>query len=214
MTRPAVEHNPQPHSDRPVPDATPAPAAPAAPFQRLDLTRSMPYTAGEYARRFAWAAVRALLFRPTPKKLFRFRNRLLRGFGARIGPNAVVDQTARVFHPWLLEVGDWSHVAAGVNVYNLGPVSIGAHTVVSQGVFLCAGTHDYTRPDLPLVRPPIKIGSGVWIAAEAFVGPNVTVGDNAVVGARAVVSKDVPPGMVVAGNPARVVKAREMQSNP
>src|SRR5204863_703356 len=87
----------------------------------------------------------------------------------------------------------WSHVSAGVDLYNLGPVTIGDHTVLSQRVFVCAGTHDYTRAELPLLRPPIRIGHGVWIAAEAFVAPDVTIGDNAVVAARAVVTRDVPP---------------------
>jgi acetyltransferase-like isoleucine patch superfamily enzyme len=51
----------------------------------------------------------------------------------------------------------------------------------------------------------------VWIAAQAFVGPNVTIGDNAIVAARAVVVKDVPAGTVVGGNPAKVIKPREMK---
>lgn len=135
---------------------------------------------------------------------------LLRKFGATIGPNTFIEPTTKVFHPWLLTIGDWTHIAGGANLYNLGPMSIGDHSVVSQNAFLCAGTHDYTHPNLPLLRPPITIGSGVWIAAEAFVGPGVTVGDNSVVGARAVVTKDVPPGVVVAGNPARVIKQRQM----
>src|SRR5204863_7653015 len=87
-------------------------------------------------------------------------------------------------------------------------VSIADHSVISQDAYLCAGTHDYTQPTLPLLRPPITIGHGVWIAAGAFIGPDVTIGDNSVVGARAVVMKDVPPGVVVAGNPARVIKQR------
>ena len=186
------------------------PATPPAPFQRCDLTRTTPYSLGERLRRVAWAVARAILFRPTPKRLFRLRNALLRGFGARVGPNTVVESSVRIFHPWLLEIGDWSHVSAGVDLYNLGRVTIGDHTVLSQRVFVCAGTHDYTRAELPLLRPPIRIGHGVWIAAEAFVAPNVTIGDNAVVAARAVVTRDVPPGTVVAGNPARVIKQREM----
>ena len=116
-------------------------------------------------------------------------------------------------HPWLLEMAEWSLLSDGVNVYNLGPVKIGAHTTVSQDAHLCAGTHDYTDPILPLLKPPIVIGSGVWVCAEAFIGPGVTVGDNCVVAARAVVVKDVPPGMVVGGNPAKVIKARPMKNH-
>jgi putative colanic acid biosynthesis acetyltransferase WcaF len=113
-------------------------------------------------------------------------------------------------YPWLLEVGDWVSIADGVTIYNLGRVRIGSHSAISQGSHICAGSHDYARADLPLTRPPITIGAGVWVAADAFVGPGVTVGDNSVVGARAVVTRDVPPGVVVAGNPARVIKQRPM----
>jgi putative colanic acid biosynthesis acetyltransferase WcaF len=113
-----------------------------------------------------------------------------------------------VVHPWLLALGQHTVLSDGVVVYNLGPVKIGEHTVVSQDVYLCAGTHDYTRVDLPLQRPPITIGSGVWVCAGAFIGPGVTIGDNAIVGARAVVMQDVPPATIVAGNPAKVIKER------
>ena len=96
-------------------------------------------------------------------------------------------------------------------VYNLGPVSIGAHTVLSQDAYVCAGTHDYSRPDLPLLRPPIIIGAGVWVCAKAFIGPGVTIADNVVVGACAVVTKNVPADVIVQGNPALVVRARRME---
>ncbi|MCA9289945.1 MAG: hypothetical protein KDA25_02385 [Phycisphaerales bacterium] len=121
-----------------------------------------------------------------------------------------IRRTVTIWHPWLFSIGRCSLLSDHVVVYNLGEVVVGAHTVVSQDVYLCAGTHDYTRPDMPLLRPTITIGSGVWICAGAFIGPGVTIGDNAIVGARAVVMRDVPPGMIVAGNPARVVSARPM----
>ena len=152
------------------------------------------------------------LFRWSLPRAFRWRRWLLRRFGATMAPHSIVYPTARIFHPWWFEMGDWSNLGHEVVIYNLGPVTIGSHTVLSQGVYVCAGTHDYTRPDLPLLRPPIRIGSGVWIAAQAFIGPGVTIGDNSVIGARAVVVKDIPAGMVAAGNPARVIKARAMNA--
>jgi putative colanic acid biosynthesis acetyltransferase WcaF len=87
-------------------------------------------------------------------------------------------------------------------------VSIGANVVISQGAHICAGSHDIRDPSFPLLKLPVTIGSGVWIAAESFIGPNVSVGRQAVVGARAVVVRDVPDESVVAGNPAVVIGKR------
>ena len=61
---------------------------------------------------------------------------------------------------------------------------------------------------MPLIKPPIEIGDEVWVCADAFVGPNVTIANGAVVGARAVVTRNVESLAVVAGNPAKFVKAR------
>jgi putative colanic acid biosynthesis acetyltransferase WcaF len=183
----------------------------AAPVQRLDRSAGYPYPFKEYVRRFLWKIVQGTLFRRSPGRAFGWRKMLLRMFGARLVGTVFVRPRTIIVHPWLLEMDDWSVLSDGVTVYNLGMIRIGSHTVISQDAYLCAGTHDYTRADLPLVRSPITIGNGVWIAAGAFVGPGVTIGDNSVVGARAMVAKDVPPGMVVAGNPAKVIKARVMQ---
>ena len=98
-----------------------------------------------------------------------------------------------------------------VVIYNLAPVSLARGANISQRTHLCAGTHDYTRADLPLLKPPIVIKDQVWICAEAFVGPGVVVGEGAVVGARAVATRNVAPWTVVAGNPARVVKQRVLR---
>lgn len=54
---------------------------------------------------------------------------------------------------------------------------------------------------------PIVVGHGVWIGAGAVILPGVTIGEHAVVGAGAIVTKDVPAGVIVAGNPARIVRS-------
>lgn len=180
-------------------------------FQTLDRTRAFPYAPGEYARRFLWALVQSTLYRIPLPRSYRWRCVLLRLFGAKLHAPCAVHATTRVVHPWLLEMGQYSNLSANVTVYNLGMVRIGAHTVVSQDAYLCAGTHDHTKPDLPLVRSTITIGDGVWVAAGAFVGPDVTIGDNSVIGARAVVTNDIPAGVIAAGNPCRVIKPRQMK---
>ncbi len=66
-----------------------------------------------------------------------------------------------------------------------------------------------TNPEAPVRRAPVQIGPNAWIAGQAAVLPGVTVGADSVVAFRAVVTKDVPPGVVVAGNPARIVRELE-----
>jgi putative colanic acid biosynthesis acetyltransferase WcaF len=181
---------------------------PKAIFQTLDRTAAYPYSRGEYLRRYGWLVIQATLYRLPLPRAYGWRRFWLRLFGAKLGTAAAVHATTRILHPWLLEIGDWSNLAGGVVVYNLGPVRIGNHTVISQDAYLCAGTHDYTQPTLPLMREPITIGDGVWIAAGAFIGPGVTVGNNSVIGARAVAMKDVQSNVVAAGNPCRVIRQR------
>ncbi len=189
------------------------PMAPAPIFQRLDRTAPAPYTRSEYRRRALWMLVERCLFRPSLPRAYRWRRFLLQRFGATLAGSAV-RPTVRITHPWLLTMGEFTILGDRVTVYNLGPINLGNHTVVSQDVVLCAGSHDYTQPELPLLRPTITIGSGVWICAGAFIGPGVTIGDNAIVAARAVVTRDVPPGVIVGGNPARPIKQRPLPVTP
>jgi len=173
--------------------------------------RATKYSRFEMLGRIAWALARPL-FRFSPRPLFAWRALLLRAFGARIGRSVHIYPSVLVPLPWNLRVGDWSSVGDGVLIYDLGEVTIGRNVTISHGAQLCAGTHDHSRRDLPLLKPPIVVSDGVWICANAFVGPGVTIGEGAIVGACAVAVKDVPPWVVVAGNPARPVGPRVLRS--
>ncbi len=160
--------------------------------------------------RLAWG-VGGVLFRLVPRPCYAPRRVLLRCFGAKVGKQVNIANTATIYFPWNLEIGDWSAIGEHAYIYNLGKIVIGKKATVSQRAHLCAGSHDYSDSTLPLLTPPISIGDQVWICADAFVGPNKIVGEGAVVGARAVVVKDVDPWTVVAGNPARLIKKRELK---
>lgn len=170
-----------------------------------------PYSAREKLARVAWGVVQATLFRWSPHAAYSFRAFLLRRFGARLGRNVRVRRTVRIEIPWNLTLGDDVSVGDFAILYCLGPVQVGDRSFISQYAHLCAGTHDYTSPEYPLLRQPIVIGTDAWVAADAFIGPNVTVGDGTVVGARASVFKDLPAWVVAGGNPARPLKPRVLR---
>src|SRR5262249_46463625 len=154
--------------------------------------------------RVAWNLVYTFLYRPSPIPLHGWRRFLLRCFRAKIGEGAHAYPTARIWAPWNLTMGKNSCLGNHVDCYSVDTVSRGDDALVSQYSYLCSASHDYEVTDFQLVAAPITIGRSAWIAADVFIGPGVTVGDGAVVGARSALFKDVPPWVVVAGNPGRV----------
>lgn len=166
----------------------------------------------ELAGRALWELLGQPLFALSPRVFWGWRTSLLRLFGARIAGGVHLHPSVRVTIPWNLDIGEYAAIGEDVRLYNLGLVVIGRTATVSQGAHLCAGTHDYRRADLPLIKATITVGEGAWVCADAFVGPDVTVGDGAIVGARAVAVRDVEPFAIVAGNPARPVGVREVSA--
>ena len=133
---------------------------------------------------------------------------LLRRFGATAGPGVVLKPRVRVKFPWRLTIGRDCWIGEDVWIDNLSPVTLGDDVCVSQGAYFCTGGHDHTRPSFDLQTAPILVEEQAWIGAKAVLLPGVTVGRGAVVAAGSVVTRDVPPGMIVGGNPARPIKAR------
>jgi putative colanic acid biosynthesis acetyltransferase WcaF len=155
-----------------------------------------------------WWLVQAIFFRPSPQAFYAWRRFLLRCFGAQIGKQVLIRPTAAFTYPWKVTIGDYSWIGDEVVVYSLSQVHIGSHTVISQRSYLCAATHDYTRPTFDMVAGPIHIADQVWIAADVFVAPGVSIEQGCLVGARSSVFQDLPAGMICYGNPAKAVKPR------
>src|SRR4051794_21734933 len=123
-----------------------------------------------------WWIVEAVMFRPSPQVLYGWRRFLLRCFGAKIGEGVIIRPTVRTQFPWRVTIGDYSWVGDDVVLYSLGTIRIGSHAVVSQKSYLCAGTHDYTKADFPIVGLPITIEDECWLATDVYVAPGVTIG--------------------------------------
>lgn len=94
-------------------------------------------------------------------------------------------------------------------ILDAAPVQIGDSVFIGPNCVLTTAAHAMAalerKQGLELARP-ITIGSGVWLGANVSVLPGVTIGDNVVIGAGSVVNRDIPPGVVAAGNPCRVIR--------
>lgn len=159
--------------------------------------------------RLIWAVVWKGLGMWTPVPLFAWRRFLLGLFGAKIHKTAKVYPGVRVWYPANLSMAEYSCVASGVDCYCMDRMDIGPYALVSQGAYLCGGTHDIDDGHFQLITKPVLINANAWVAADAFVGPGVTVGEGAVLGARAVAFRNLEPYTVYAGNPAKPIRKRK-----
>ena len=106
-------------------------------------------------------------------------------------------------------IGD--HTRIGLHNTIIGPVTIGCHVNLAQGITVTALNHNFEDSDKRIDEQgvsttPVTIGDDIWIGANAVVLPGVTIGAHSVVAAGAVVTKDIPPHSLVAGVPAKIIK--------
>lgn len=97
-------------------------------------------------------------------------------------------------------------------VLDVCPVTIGDHTIFGPAAQIYTATHpiDAVARRSQEFGKPISIGSDVWVGGGAIICPGVKIGDGSIIGAGSIVTRDVPAGVVVAGNPARVIRSITM----
>ena len=109
------------------------------------------------------------------------RRLLLRLFGAKIGKRVAIKPGVRVKFPWKLSIGSDTWIGEEVWIDNLDRVEIGDNCCLSQGAYLCTGSHNWNSPTFDLVTKPIRIQNCAWIAAKVCIAPGTVVCEGAVV---------------------------------
>lgn len=182
------------------------------PLQNVDPAQSSqfasPWPVNERIRRILWEYCWLVFCVWTPKPANPWRLFWLRVFDARIYGTPFVHQRARIEIPWNLTLHDRACLGDRANAYSLGEIEIGPRAVVAQEAYLSTGSHDFSQPSMPLAVAKITIGEDAFVGARAFVMPGVKIGARAIVGAGSVVTKDVPDGVIAAGNPCRILRSR------
>jgi maltose O-acetyltransferase len=127
----------------------------------------------------------------------------------RLGQRSTLQPPLYCDYGYNIRLGDRVFINYNCTLLDCAPLTIGEKTQIGPSVQIYTAVH----PLVPAQRRaavewtrPVSIGANVWIGGAAVVLPGVTVGDDAVIGAGSVVTRDVPEGAVVAGNPARLLR--------
>ena len=181
----------------------------------------------------AWKSLLEWIIMNPVKTRPRWYVRLLAPLYQHRGKHSVVYRSARMDTPpyrkfWL---GDYSVVEANACINNamgdviigdhtriglhntiIGPVTIGSHVNLAQGITVTALNHNFDDTERRIDEQGVSvtqvtIGDDCWIGANAVILPGVTVGSHSVIAAGAIVTKDVPPQSLAAGVPAKVIKS-------
>lgn len=109
-----------------------------------------------------------------------------------------------------ITIGARTFVNFGAVFLDPAPISIGSDVQIGPNVQLLTPLHELAAERRRAgweKALPVVVGDNVWLGAGAIVCPGVTIGENTVVGAGSVVTRDLPPGVLAVGNPARVVRS-------
>lgn len=137
------------------------------------------------------------------------RRELLEELLGSVGRDVWIEPPFHCDYGWNIELDDRVFMNVNCVVLDVTPVRVGAGTLVGPAVQLCAATHPLDpreREQMLEYGAPITVGRNVWIGAAAVIAAGVTVGDDSVVGAGSIVVRDIPAGVLAAGNPCRVIR--------
>jgi maltose O-acetyltransferase len=138
------------------------------------------------------------------------RARLLHELLGGVGARSIIEPPFYCDYGSNITLGDDVFVNFGAVFLDPGPITLADQVMLGPGVQLL--TADHPREAAARVAGPeragaIHVGSRVWLGGGVIVCPGVTIGDEAVVGAGSVVTRDLPGGVVAAGNPCRVIRS-------
>lgn len=131
------------------------------------------------------------------------------------GESAWIEPPFRCDYGFNIHLGRKVYVNFDCVVLDVCEVRIGNNVLIAPGVHIYTATHPLdseTRRSLEFGKP-VTIGDDVWIGGKSVVCPGVSIGERSVIGAGSVVTKDVPAGVLLAGNPAQVIRELTTSQN-
>lgn len=149
-------------------------------------------------------ALRLVAFVP----IHALRISVLRAFGARIDPQAVVYHGFQVRSARNLKIGARSSIGDGAILDARGGLTLGEDVNVSTQVMIWTAQHDWKSSDFAYVDAPVYIGNRAWIGPRSVILPGAVIGEGAVIAAGSIVRGTIPPLTLVGGVPAKHIADR------
>jgi maltose O-acetyltransferase len=137
------------------------------------------------------------------------RQSLLQDLLGKIGDNVTIWTPFNCVYGENIFIGNDVFLNLNCMIIDNNRVEIGDHAMLGPGIQIYTAAHPLdaeSRNQGWEITKPVTIGNSVWIGGSAILLPGVMIGERSVIGAGAVVTKDVPPDVVVAGNPARIIQ--------
>jgi putative colanic acid biosynthesis acetyltransferase WcaF len=158
--------------------------------------------------RFLWYYTSLVFFRSGLFPFSGLKVFFLRFFSARIGKGVIIKPHVNIKYPWKLKVGNHCWIGENAWIDNLDEVKLGNNVCLSQGAMLLCGNHNYKKSTFDLIVGDIKLEDGVWIGAQALIGPGITCYQHSVLAVKSVATTDLDAFGIYRGNPAIKVKER------
>ncbi len=137
------------------------------------------------------------------------RLRIVKELLGDTGEKVHIESSFRCDYGYNIFVGENFYANFDCIILDAAPVKIGTNCMLAPGVHIYTACHPLNSKERITeieFAKPVTIGDDVWVGGRAVINPGVTIGDRVVVGSGSVVTKDVPSDVVVAGNPARIIK--------
>ena len=149
------------------------------------------------------------------KRFIDFGSRLTTGKGCRL--KVFSKKEKKLFFGNDVQINDYVHISV------MSSVSIGDNVLMASHIYIADNSHGFygggaqSSPDIPPIKrdykiAPISIGNNVWIGEGVVIMPGVIIGDGSVIGANSTVTKSIPPNSIAVGQPAKVIKLFDRES--
>jgi putative colanic acid biosynthesis acetyltransferase WcaF len=160
-----------------------------------------------------WALINSSIFLYSPFFARKFRVFLIKMFGGNVDYSCSISRRAKIDYPWNLSMGYQSSISDNSWIYCMDKITIGKKCCISKNVFILTGAHSVNSRNFDLITKPVYIGDGVWVSTRATILPGIKLSNYTVIGANSVVTRDTEEFDILAGNPAKLIKKRNIIVN-